>query len=408
MDKCALIFFIQEISVKRVLLVGNNGGIDPQLQKSLQSPLKEWEVHLITGGQQALEQLSRGSYDAIICHNNVAGLSGVNLLEITRKHYPHIIRFMLSEANTPDEQLKVVNTAHQILPLNNQASFVSIIQRAFSLNSLLQQTELKRLISKLRNLPSLPVLYTNLMNEIEAPEVSLERVGNIISRDPAMSAKILQLVNSPFFGISRSVVNPIQATALLGVDIIRGLILCINIFSQFNPITLEKLGISTLWDHSVHTGSYAKTIARTEHVDQKTADYAFTGGILHDIGKLVLADNLPVQYFSALGTATRKNIELYEAEQDVFGTDHSQVGAYLLGLWGLPQPIVEAVAFHHRPIDNPSNSFNAISAIHAANYIEHELHPNNWTNKNAHVQAAYLEKIKLSDHAHLWMEACQD
>ncbi|MCE1254843.1 MAG: HDOD domain-containing protein [Anaerolineae bacterium] len=394
--------------MKRVLLVGNNGGIDPQLQKALCSPQHEWEVDLITGGQQALEQLSRGCYDAIVCHNTISGLSGVNLLEITRKHYPNIMRFMLSEASSTDERLKIVNSAHQILPLNNQASFVSIIQRAFSLNSLLQQTELKRLISKLRNLPSLPVLYTNLMNEIETPEVSLERIGGIISRDPAMSAKILQLVNSPFFGISRSVVNPVQATALLGVDIIRGLILCINIFSQFNPITLEKLGISTLWDHSIHTGSYAKIIARTEHVDEKIADFAFTGGILHDIGKLVLADNLPVQYFSALGTASRKGIELYEAERDVFGTDHSQVGAYLLGLWGLPQPIVEAVAFHHRPLENPTNTFNALSAIHSANYIEHQLHPANWTPKNVGIQTAYLEKIKLTNRVDTWVEACQD
>jgi putative nucleotidyltransferase with HDIG domain len=207
-----------------------------------------------------------------------------------------------------------------------------------------------------------------IMEEVESPSASLEHIGTIISQDPAMSAKILQLVNSPFFGLSRLVANPSQAATLLGIDIIRGLVLCIDVFSQFNSSTLDKLGISLLWDHSIRTASYAKKIAHYENADKKTVDYAFIGGVLHDIGKLVLADNLPVQYYSALSTSSRKEIELYVAENDIFGTTHSQIGAYLLGLWGLPQPIIEAVAFHHSPLDCPIKIFNGLTATHAANY----------------------------------------
>jgi putative nucleotidyltransferase with HDIG domain len=394
--------------VKKVLLVGNNGHIEPELKQAFSSPQHEWEVDGVSGGQKALELIGQGSYDAIVCRKEVPGLDGISLLEIVRKHYPHIIRFMLSEASSINDQIKTANTAHQILPLNNQKSFVSILQRSFALSNLLQQSDLKRLISKLRNLPSLPFLYTSLMQELESSETSLEKLGGIVARDPGMSAKILQLVNSPFFGISRSVVNPIQATALLGIDVIRGLVLCINVFSQFNPITLEKLGISALWDHSVHTGSYAKSIARVENCDKMTIDYAFTSGILHDIGKLILADNLPIQYFSALGTSTRRDIELYEAEKDVFGATHSQVGAYLLGLWGLPQPIVEAVAFHHAPLDFPAHSFSALTAIHAANYIEHKRHPINWTRPKYFIQETYLEKLHLNHRVPAWIDVCED
>jgi HD-like signal output (HDOD) protein len=392
--------------VRKILLVGNNGDERPALLKALTSPTHEWDLDWISGGQMALEQLSRTSYDAIICHMDLPGLSGVNLLEIVRKHYPQIIRFMLSEATTTENQYKTAGTAHQILPLTNQKSFVDILQRSFALNNLLAQPELKRLVLKLRNLPSLPSLYTDMMAEIESSEASLERIGSIISQDPAMSAKILQLINSPFFGLSRSVVSPTQAATLLGIDIIRGLVLCINVFSQFNPLTLEKLGISSLWEHSARVGSYAKIVAREEHADKKSSDYAFTGGVLHDIGKLVLADNLPVQYFSALGTSARKEVELFETEKDIFGATHAQVGAYLLGLWGLPQPIVEAVAFHHTPIDYPESIFNPVTAVHAANYIEHQRHPAHWTRKTSLIQASYIEQMGLTNRINVWVNAC--
>jgi HD-like signal output (HDOD) protein len=234
----------------------------------------------------------------------------------------------------------------------------------------------------------------------------MERIGSIIAHDPAMSAKILQLINSPFFGLSRSVVNPVQASALLGIDIIRGLVLCINVFSQFNPMTLEKLGITSLWEHSAHVGAYAKIIAREEHADKKISDFSFTAGVLHDIGKLVLADNLPVQYFSALGTSARKDIELCETEKEIFGATHAQVGAYLLGLWGLPHSIVEAVAFHHTPMDYPETAFNPVTAVHAANYIEHQRHPAHWTRKTSLMQTAYIEKMGLTDRTSIWLAAC--
>ena len=392
--------------VKKILLVGNNGDEKANLQRSLASPNHEWDVDWISGGQQALEQLSRASYDAIICHMDLPGLSGVNLLEIVRKHYPHIMRFMLSEATSAENQYKTAGTAHQILPLNHQKTWPSTLQRSFALNYLLQQPELKRLVLKLRNLPSLPSLYTDMMAEIESSDASLEHIGNIISRDPAMCAKILQLINSPFFGLSRSVISPSQATTLLGIDIIRGLVLSINVFSQFNPMTLEKLGIMSLWEHSTHVGAYAKTIARGEHVDKKTIDFSFTAGMLHDIGKLVLADNLPVQYYSALGTSARKEIELCLAEKEIFGANHAQVGAYLLGLWGLPQPIVEAVAFHHNPADFPSTGFSAVTAVHTANYIEHQNHPAQWTRKTSLLQGDYIERLGVGTHLSGWLVEC--
>jgi len=400
--------WVNEDTVRKILLVGNGAQENPVLLKALSAPNQEWQIDWISGGQKALEQLSQSSYDAIICHMEMPGLSGVNLLEIVRKHYPHIVRFMLSDATTTENQYKTASTAHQILPMSYPKSFTITLQRALALNQVLQQPELKRLVLKLRNLPSLPSLYTDMMAEIESSEASLDRVGSIISRDPAMSAKILQMINSPFFGLRRSVANPSQATALLGIDIIRGLVLCINVFSQFNPLTLEKLGISSLWEHSTRVGSFAQIVAREEKADKKVSDFSFTAGMLHDVGKLVLADNLPVQYFSALGTSARKEVELCETEKDIFGATHAQVGAYLLGLWGLPQPIVEAVAFHHTPMDYPLTKFSPLTAVHAANYIEHQVHPAHWTRKTSLVQAGYMEQMGLNTRFNAWVDACTE
>ena len=229
----------------------------------------------------------------------------------------------------------------------------------------------------------------------------------MISSDMGMAAKVLQLVNSAFFGLSRQVSSLSQAVNLLGLETIKALVLSAHVFSQFESARLPTHLASHLWNHSLTTGAYARAIARLEDSNQHISDHAFMAGMLHDVGKLVLAINLFDRYSEALGLSQREGVPLVAAELKTLGVTHAEVGAYLLGLWGLPDPIVEAVAFHHYPAECPAECFIPLTAVHVADILEHDLHPDG-TDFVSMVDAGYLNRLGLSKRLDAWRVACEN
>ena len=182
-----------------------------------------------------------------------------------------------------------------------------------------------------------------------------------------MSAKLLQLVNSAFFGLPTQVSSTVRAVNLLGLETIKALILTTKIFSQFDRADLPCYSISSLLDHSISTGMLARSIATQEDLGQNRIDEAFMAGLLHDIGKLILLDKLPEKCLEISDVFNSGACQLWEAEQKVLGTTHAQVGAYLMGIWGLPESLVEAIAFHHCPGKCSNSSFGILTIVHLAN-----------------------------------------
>ncbi len=394
--------------MKRILFVDDDPNVRQGLKRMLYSMRLDWEIEFAESGSQGLELMRHKSYDALVCDMRMPGLSGLDTLKIVSELYPQTIRFVLSGMVDHETSLQVTEFAHQFLTKPCEAKvLISTLQRAFAVGGSINQDGLKKLISRLKKLPSLPSLYTNIIEEIQSPQTSLERIGAIIERDPSMCAKVLQLVNSAFFGMKQNIVDPIQATSFLGVDIIKDLVLSINVFSQFNPQLIRRLGIGALWDHSTLVGVYAKTIAKAESQTKDILGFAFTAGVLHDIGKLVLAENMPAEYASALRTSARNGVALYETEKEIFGATHAQVGAYLLGIWGLAASVVEAIEYHHTPMEIPGTSFSAATSVYAANTIDHRLHTRSWARKKQGIQLEYLEKLGLKDHYSQWETSCQ-
>jgi HD-like signal output (HDOD) protein len=187
-----------------------------------------------------------------------------------------------------------------------------------------------------------------------------------------MTAKILQLVNSAFFGLPRQITNPADAVAYLGLATVRALAFSAEIFSRFDPDQCRLFRLETLERHSWNTGLLARRIAHLEKQNNLVLDSCFLAGLMHDIGQLVFATSLGDQYNLVIARAGEKSQPLCIIEQEVFGASHAEVGAYLLGLWGLPNPILEAVAWHHAPEKNPSPQFSAVLAVHVADVLIHE------------------------------------
>jgi putative nucleotidyltransferase with HDIG domain len=217
--------------------------------------------------------------------------------------------------------------------------------------------------------PSVDDLHSRVVRQLDRPDASLGEVGQCIAREPGLSTKVLQLVNSAVFGLPQMVADPTHATVLLGLDVIRTLVLSIRVFEAVPDSSVEGLTAAAVWRHSVAVARLAKRIALAEGRDEYVAECAFLGGLLHDIGKLVLAANLPERYLSVRKLGNGHCARTCGVERKVFGGSHGEVGAYLIGLWGFPDSVLEAIAWHHAPSRCVHEPFSPLTSVHVANTL---------------------------------------
>lgn len=356
---------------KRILFVDDEAKLLEGLQRMLRPMRQEWEMRFVQSGGEALSLLEREPFDVVVSDMRMPGMDGAQLLGEVKRRFPRTVRIILSGHSEKEFVLKSVKTVHQYLskPCDPE-TLKSVIRCACSLSELLDEGPIKELVSSITSLPSLSSLYFEMLELLRSPDASLQKVGEIISRDMGMTAKILQLVNSAFFGLPRQISNPAQAVTLLGLEVIRTLVLSIHIFEQFDQGRQEGVSLEELWTHSIRTGILAKGIAKEEGQGPSVMDDAFTAGLLHDLGKPLLAVNFPHRYREVVEAVRCRKVQAWEVEQQVWGTTHSVVGAYLLRLWGLPDPIVEAVAFHHCATERVESVFSPLLAVSVANALE--------------------------------------
>jgi len=312
------------------------------------------------------------------------------------------VRLILSGYADKDLILKCVGSTHQYLAKPCDAeSLKATVARASNLEDSLRNERLKTLVCQMDRLPSIPSLYMQVVEKASRFNTSVEEIGAIIGLDIGMTAQVLKLTNSAFFGLSRQISNAAEAVAYLGLDTIKSLVLSIHAFSQFDKAETGALKIEALWSHSLQVAGLAKRISKLEGQEPKAIEEAFTAGMLHDIGKLVLAVNLPNEYTEATHLA-QSGLELPLAEHKVFGANHADVGGYLIGLWGLPVPVVEAVALHHSPSRATPPIFSPLTSVHAANVLEWERpHPANGA-PPPHLDDNYLRLLGVSSRLEAW------
>ncbi|MEW6657096.1 MAG: response regulator [Thermodesulfobacteriota bacterium] len=392
----------------KILFVDDEPKVLEAMQRMLRSMRREWETAFALSGAEALETLSRESFDVVVSDMRMPGMDGAQFLAEVKKRYPDIVRIVLSGQSDKEMVLKSVRPAHQYLakPCDAEA-LKSSISRACALRDLFTDNALRLVVSRLDSLPSLPDLYVQIIQEVQSEYSSIRKIGEIISKDIGMTAKVLQLVNSAFFGHIRHVSSPAQAAELLGLETIKTLVLSVKIFTQFDRLNSPNFSVKRLWDHSLATGVFSRTIAIREKQAQEVIDDAFMAGVLHDAGKLIMAANLTRQYREVMKTAREQHLSLWQAENRVFGVTHAQVGAYLLSLWGLPYPIVEAIAFHHDPGGASQKEFGPLAAVHTANYLEHRRRQDALDKVEAMLDSAYLSAIGLMDRLEIWEEKCR-
>jgi HD-like signal output (HDOD) protein len=393
---------------KSILFVDDEANVLSGLQRMLRGQREEWDCAFADSGQAALALLAeRGGFDVIVTDMRMPGMDGAQLLEQVKRLSPRTVRLVLSGQSDQELTMKAVGPAHQFLSKPCDAeTLVNVIKRACALRERLAPGGLANLVSQLDRLPSMPGIYRRLVHELQSPDVGVAEVGRIIAEDPAMTSKILQLVNSSFFCFQQRISDPVQATMILGINTIKALVLSVHVFGQMAADVPAELHISALQTHSLVTGNFARAIALFERGGKPMGDEAFVAGLLHDIGRLAIAANLPDTYRQAILLSQREESGLHDTELAVFGATHAEVGAYLLGLWGLPETTVEAVAFHHEPAASPVRSFGPLAAVHAANVIDHERAARRANRTPPLVDLAWLGQMELDRHIEQWRAAC--
>ncbi|MDJ0923528.1 MAG: response regulator [Acidimicrobiia bacterium] len=381
----------------RILFVDDEQLVLAGLRRMLRPLHKEWDMEFVTSGNDALVALQQDEYDLVVSDVRMPGMDGIELLDRIRETHPDLIRVILSGHSDQVDTLRSTAVAHQYLAKPCEADVIrSTVARSTALRHDLSDPELLAAIAATKSLPSVPALYQQLTEELTSGSASLAGIASIVAQDPALTAKILQIVNSAFFALRREVADIEQAVTMLGTDTIMALALTMHLFSQGEMNAQQKLVVEKVWTRALAVATLAKAICTADGNNHAVAQEAFLAGMLHDAGKVVLTMNWPDR-ISELADAD------VESEREAFGSDHALVGAYLLAMWGLPDVIVEAVAYHHEPslvatVDSP-----VLTAVHVAHALE--------TRQNGEPPAfdqAYLEPAGLADRVEAWLQVAED
>jgi HD-like signal output (HDOD) protein/CheY-like chemotaxis protein len=380
----------------RLLFVDDMRTILMSLERLLRKHQDEWDMSFANSGSQALEMLEKESFDIIISDVVMPKMNGIELLEIVKQRYPSMIRFVLSGHADHQTLIKSVGTTHQFMakPCDRNI-LIAAISRALALRNLFHNDDLQVLVKDSSSIPTLPELYMELTTELSSNHGSAEKIGEIISKDITISAKVLQLVNSAFFGVSRNIDSISQAVSLLGAETINSIVLTTTVFHKFNDAQVSSFDIQEIYGHSIAVGASACQLAKQAGLEKHDAEEALLAGMMHDLGVLVLIDSGNKIWKELYINRHNSNVPLHFLEREQLGITHAEVGAYILGVWGLSNHIVEAVAYHHFPGLAPTQEFGPLAAVYLANYACRKQ--SSTTDYSEELDVRFLSGLKIDD-----------
>jgi HD-like signal output (HDOD) protein/CheY-like chemotaxis protein len=351
----------------RVLFIDDDTNLLDGLRRALRSRRDTWDMQFVSSARQALEAFTTAPFDVVVSDMRMPEMDGADLLNEVMNRYPTTIRLILSGHADSTAIMKSIGVAHQFLSKPCAPELLQkTIERACGLKALIDSEAVRQAVSGLNRLPTVPSLYRELVRLLQSSDATTDAVAKIIGKDIGMTTRILQLANSAFFGLPRAVSAVDRAVAYLGLDTVGSLVLAQGVFGSYKPAERDGFDVEKFILHGMRTAAVAKAIAKDEGRDKQTVEHVFLAGMLHDVGSLVLAAELPTKYAELMARIATPGADPKAVEREIFGVSHAFVGAYLLGLWALPNPIVEAVAYHEEPAACAAGDWGAFGIVHVA------------------------------------------
>jgi HD-like signal output (HDOD) protein len=381
--------------MKNIIFVDDERDLLDGLRTRLYKHRNDWRMQFVVSGEEAIALFEKEPVDLIVSDVRMPGMDGGQLLTTVKGRWPTTMRIIISGYADPNQALRLASLAHQYLAKPCEERQVeNVIERCFHLQDLLSQESLRTVVGRIGKLPAMPKTFARLQAALAQPSVTAVEVADIVSTDAAIASKVLQITNSAFFRLRKPMVRIKDAVTYLGFATIRNLVLCAEISSSWeSPRELPEVDPQDLQKHAEYSAAACKSLAG----GRVSADDAWLAGLLHDIGYWILVQECPGQLAQAIALSKAHAAPLSECEMKTIGATHAQMGAYLLGLWGLPYPIVEAVALHHTPAAVTSHGYDLLAALASAHTL---MAPVNSTALPAvgitepGVDAGYLERLR--------------
>jgi HD-like signal output (HDOD) protein len=358
--------------MKHILFVDDERQLLDSLRARLYKHRHDWNMSFLYSGEEAIAALETQHVDLIVSDVRMPGMDGGQLLTVVKQRWPTTVRIIVSGYSDPVQAVRLTSIANQYVAKPCDArELENIIDRCFHLQALLSEESLRKVVGRIGSLPAMPKTYARLQAALSQTTVTAGEIADIVNSDAAIASKVLQVTNSAFFRLRKPIVRIKDAVTYLGFATIRNLVLSAEIFSQWKiPIDLPEVNPEQLQNHAQSTAAACKSLAE----GRVSADDAWLAGLVHDIGYWILVQECPRELARALEAARAEGLPLFECERRVIGATHAEIGAYLLGLWGLPYSIVEAVALHHTPATVTPHGYDLLGALAVAHTL---LDPSN-------------------------------
>lgn len=353
----------------RILFVDDEIDELTVLRESLRGE-RQWDMVFACSPERAMEELHAAPFQVVVSDMRMPGMSGAELLDQVKRLCPSATRFVLAPPAERSATLREAVAAHQFLAKPCETGTLrSTLERACSVHALLDNEAMRRLVGQIDRLPCVPALYMQLQRAAQNPAVGLGDLADIVAQDPSISLKVLQLVNSAYFGVSHRIRDVRQAVSYLGVELLQAVVLTANVFGALESRPVPGYDLAHAQDHALRCARAAPRFL----FDPERADEASTAALVHDVGEIVIGLGMRDAFAEVLRVARKTGKPAHLLEREILGFTHAEVGAYLLGVWGLPFSILEIVAFHHSPSAGSKNADDVLSAVHAADlFVEQE------------------------------------
>jgi HD-like signal output (HDOD) protein/ActR/RegA family two-component response regulator len=342
----------------KLLFVDDEPNVVQALSRMMRRSREEWDVRTALSGAEALEIMAEWPADVVVSDMRMPHMTGVELLNRIAAEYPEAVRLILSGHTDREVIMQSAIVAHQFLAKPCDAdTLVNTLRRSKNVRELLSSPSIRDIVGRTMELPCLSSTYNDLMRVLGTEGSTVKDVAQVVSRDLVLTARVMQLVNSSFFSKPQRMDNVADAISHLGLDVVRGLAAAVRAFDDFEGV-LDEGPLIDLFHHSLAVGSVCRKIAIAEGLTVRDQEDALLSGMLHEIGKLVLAQANLMEYGDMMNSGSPPDDSM---------PTHAEVGAYLLGLWGFQNHIVEAVAFHEKPMTGSIHVFSTTTILHVAN-----------------------------------------
>ncbi len=389
--------------LRTVILLDNELDTAQELNKILSRSGHAWDLCHLTEVEAARQMFSDRTVDLIIARSSVPHAASDSFWEGIVVNSPHTVRIGIASRFQEKNAAESFKFTHQYLAeAVGVDRIIEIVDYITYLQNLLANIRLESELGGLLSLQALPDAYIAIIKELQSSEPSLKRISSLIQQDMAMTARVLQLVNSAFFSLPNRVTKIEQAVSLLGISTIKNMLMSMQLFSVFEGGPVPKRHAEKVWEHSVKVAGLAREIAAREQLSKEGLETIMLSGMLHDLGQLILF-KLP-EYREALVKQRREGYENeLAAEMELYSCSHAETGAYLLGIWGLDREVVDVVMHHHLPGRSTRHEgFNELTAVHVADYVIN-MRTRSDSSQIPQIDMEYLEEMGLADKLEQWL-----